>query len=344
MIIQSMGAIAEDKRILIRSAVSRVRDITNNLLSTHRKSKEKLNSRGDASYDEPLACQLAATLIESILTEKRLEFRSKIAIKIESFLYTEDGYGLFIKVQLNNFKRVISNIINNSVESIVNSGVVTVTLKQNTNDADILVEDNGIGISSRVLNMLGQPGISHGKSKGNGLGVYHAKKILSDCGGSLTIDSKLNEGTIVKITLPKAEQPTWFTKSLIIKTNSIVCIIDDDDSIHQIWKKRLSNENIPASHHELTTHHFSSPSELIDWHCKNKSLNNDILYLCDYEFLQNNTNGIEVIKKLNIASRSVLVTSHYEEPIIQHSCLQLGIKLLPKSMAAFIPIAFQQIH
>lgn len=340
MIIQSTNAISEDKRILIRSAVSRVRDIANNLLSTHRKSVDKTNSRDLSTGNEPLTCQIAATLIESILTEKRLEFRSKISIAIEGFLHSEEAYGLFIKVQLGNFKRVISNIINNSVESIVNSGIVRVSLKQSMNDVDILIQDSGVGIPPKVLSLLGERGMTYGKLNGNGLGIYHAKKILSNCNGQLHIDSKLNEGTLVKITLPKAEQPIWFTKSLIISPQLIICITDDDESIHQIWNKRFSREGFPAGNERLAVNHFSSPAQLIDWHDKNKFLNQDILFLCDYEFLKKDINGIDLIKKLRIAPHSVLVTSHYEEQRIQIQCIQLGIKLLPKSMAAFIPLTF----
>jgi len=338
MIIQSTSSISEDKRILIRSAVCRVRDIANNLLLTHRKANENLNEEG--GYNEPLTCQLAATLIENILTEKRLEFRSKIAIKIDSFLHSEESYGLFIKVPLSNFKRVISNIINNSVESIKNSGTVNVILKQNINDVKILIQDTGVGISPKVISMLGQPGVSYGKSNGNGLGIFHANKILANCAGNLHIDSTLNEGTTVKIVLPKANQPTWFTKNIIIKPDHIICIIDDDESIHQIWDKRFSKDNLP--YETINVYHFSSPTELLSWYDTHKNIIRNILYFCDYEFLKNDINGIEIIRKLCIESQSVLVTSHYEEQKIQNNCLKFGIKLLPKCMAAYVPLIFEK--
>ena len=43
MIIQATSSISEDKRILIRSAVGRIRDIANNLLMTHKQSLGKAN-------------------------------------------------------------------------------------------------------------------------------------------------------------------------------------------------------------------------------------------------------------------------------------------------------------
>ena len=45
-----------------------------------------------------------------------------------------------------------------------------------------------------------------------------------------------------------------------------------------------------------------------------------------------------MIKELGIASQSILVTSHTEEKEIRDECKRLGIKLLPKGLAGFVPI------
>lgn len=338
MVVQATASISEDKRVLIKSSVGRIKDIANNLLVTHHATV--VNSAEDSYIaEERLTSQLAPALIESIISEKRTQYRAKTGISIELVLNSNDSYGLFVSVPLSNIKRVISNIINNAVESITNFGKVTVILKEEQNYVLISICDNGIGISPGILAKLGQPGITSGKFNGNGLGIFHAKKIVNNCRGQLIFESKQYEGTTVKILLPKAERPLWFVDAINIQNDATVCIIDDDYLIHQIWDKRLV-DNLPKSHPKLKVINFSCPYEFINWKNANKVECDNILYLCDYEFIDKNTNGIALIKELKIEHRAILVTGSYEERTVHEYCGKNGVKLLPKSMAVYIPINF----
>ena len=62
------------------------------------------------------------------------------------------------------------------------------------------------------------------------------------------------------------------------------------------------------------------------------------VFLIDYELLGQSQTGLSIIESLEISSNSVLVTSRYEEPDIKKRCNELKIKILPKSLAGFIPI------
>ncbi|MBU0504356.1 hypothetical protein KJ708_00040, partial [bacterium] len=63
------------------------------------------------------------------------------------------------------------------------------------------------------------------------------------------------------------------------------------------------------------------------------------LFLFDYELLGSDKTGLQVIKELNIKENAILVTSHYEEEHIRSECARLGVKLLPKNLAGFVPIS-----
>ena len=56
-----------------------------------------------------------------------------------------------------------------------------------------------------------------------------------------------------------------------------------------------------------------------------------------------NTNGLKIIEELGLQNNVTLVTSRYEEPQIQQKCEQLGIKLLPKQLAGFVPMELEEI-
>ncbi len=61
-------------------------------------------------------------------------------------------------------------------------------------------------------------------------------------------------------------------------------------------------------------------------------------FLIDYELLDHTVNGLDLIEKLGIEERSVLVTSRYEESNVKLRCETFGVKLLPKALAGFVPI------
>ncbi|MBU0504645.1 hypothetical protein KJ708_01535, partial [bacterium] len=63
------------------------------------------------------------------------------------------------------------------------------------------------------------------------------------------------------------------------------------------------------------------------------------LFLFDYELLGNEKTGLQIIDELNIKENAILVTSHYEEEHIRNECKRLGVKLLPKNLAGFVPIS-----
>ncbi|MBI4668495.1 MAG: HAMP domain-containing histidine kinase, partial [Elusimicrobia bacterium] len=257
-VIKDVSQLPEEKRIIIRSAASRIRDIANNLIEKHREvqAADKNTAAGAPSTAvEPAAIQLLSSLIDPLITEKRLQFRSKIGIEIEGGLDVS-SYGLFAKIQPTEFKRVLSNLINNAVEALGEKGIVTVSLACDAGQILLKVQDNGPGIPKEILAKLGQRGETHGKAGGSGLGLYHARTSLESWGGSLEIASERmsdraiergeqetegeRHGTTVTLKLPLAKPPSWFVSQLEIDPQSAVVILDDDTSIHQVWQGRFS--------------------------------------------------------------------------------------------------------
>jgi PAS domain S-box-containing protein len=72
-------------------------------------------------------------------------------------------------------------------------------------EACIIVEDNGIGIPAdqqdKIFSLFYKANNSH---KGNGLGLYIAKSMVTKLGGELKLSSMMGKGTIVKINIPNS--------------------------------------------------------------------------------------------------------------------------------------------
>jgi signal transduction histidine kinase len=390
MITRSLQDIPEDKRLMIRNSIQRINDIANDLLNRGKKSANAAKDNSNHQLTDSPVIETKKTtevillpaLIDSLVSEKRIQYRDQIQVQIQSDL--KNSFGDFVLADGKELMRVLSNLINNSVEAFDNKGgEVTVSIEKNAQPAFgqssnmpssqseaeacksmllITVKDNGKGIPANVLEKLGDIGVSFGKEgsqSGSGIGIYHAKKTIEEFGGKFKIISQVGVGTEVQIYLPKTKSPVWFLESLKIPNNSLVISLDDDISIHQIWKGRLSSLN--ASAHQVQLQSFTSAEEFKKFVLFKTNFNSDAknttqtslntedvvvvnqFYLIDYELLGQNTNGLKIIEELGLQNNVTLVTSRYEEPQIQQKCEQLGIKLLPKQLAGFVPMELEEI-
>ena len=318
-LMSNIHCLPEIERNHVRHAVNRIHDIANKLVQNNNSINSGLNT------------YLLSELVASIIAEKRVEFQNFSNISIIHNKSNEE-YGLFVNVDQIEFKNIISNTINNSKDAFANreNGKVEISIT-NPIQSEIKIEilDNGQGISSELLPELFKKGSTFGKASGKGEGLYHAKTNLEKWDGNIKIESEVNKYTRLEITLPKAHQPKWYLPCLKINSSGKVVIADDDSSVHQMWKKRFIDMNINLIH-------LYSPQELINWNEKNSD--KKIQYLIDYQFLNDKLNGLDLISKLKIEDKSVLVTSRHDDSEIQEKCISASVKLLPKQIVQLIPI------
>ncbi len=207
----------EEQRKLMEGAVSRMQGIADDLLQRYR-------APSAASAESKPAVYVLGTLIEQVLAEKRLQHKEKTGVKIE---FTGVSSEIKALVEPKELQRLISNLVNNSVEAFDGPGTVSVSLSSPDGRVLLEVKDNGKGIPPEILAKLGRKGETHGKAGGNGLGIYHARTTIEGWGGSFTMKSEPGQGTEVLITLPRAAaQPAGRTAVLL----------DDDMLVHMNWK------------------------------------------------------------------------------------------------------------
>ena len=337
MVVGTVKELPEDKRIIIRGAVQRINDIANGLLK-----QGKHPGSGQSTSIQSNESVMLVALLDTIISEKRTQYREKINVEIDGNL--AKGYGLFAKVNHSELSRVISNLVNNSVEAFENAkGKVSIGIRAENEKIVITVDDNGKGIPTHILTKLGERGVSHGKENsstgtglisGSGLGVAHARETIEAAGGEFSISSELGKGTLITLTLPRCETPSWFVEKIQVQPNQVIVSVDDDQSIHQIWSGRFASAiSLEAYPKHLK---FTSLEEFEVWAKTNHRSENQ--YLVDYEFLGQGGNGLDTIERLQIQNKSILVTSRYEEPQIQSKAQALKLKILPKGLAPFVPI------
>ncbi len=326
--LEEIGKLPEDHRILLRSSIIRIEDIANNLLRKNSISKKDADVSISASI---------SNIVKEVASEKRcfLKKFSNITLVDE---FDAGSYFLFSKVNIVEFKRVLSNLINNSIEAIKSKGLVKITMKSDDSMIILEISDDGVGIPESILKNIGQQGNSFGKKQGNGLGVFHAIKSIESWKGSLRFDSTVNIGTRVTISLPQSEPPIYFISELKIKSDSKILIIDDDENIHHVWERRFSCFKYEVKKLNIQLLHFYNSKDVLEWVEKNKEVS--FYILCDYELIGDELNGIDLLKRVNLKHRSILVTSRYEEECVIKKCKENGLKLISKDLANQLKLSF----
>ncbi len=316
----------EGSRILVQSAIDRIREIADHLLARNRSGKT------DLDFSMQKTKEFLSPLIEGMAAEKRVKWSNQ-SVAIESRLV--NGYGIFSEVESSDFKRMISNLIDNALEACASDGRVSVYLDSVDSFARVRIRDNGKGIPADVLPLLGERGASHGKPGGSGLGLHHAKTKSESWGGRLEIESVVNGGTCVSILLPKVAPPNWFVPKLEVPIKSRLLILDDDDSVHGVWRHRF--EEMVSQKQINPLIHLRSPAEFAAWMSQEGS--SEFLLLADYELRGFSESGLDLIERFNLQKKAILVTSNWDEESVRIRCLDQGLRLLPKSMASLVPIS-----
>ena len=114
---------------------------------------------------------------------------------------------LNLKVDKYKLSLAIKNLIDNAIKYGGKNRLIELSVKLDDVSVAIQVEDFGVGIDNNKLKKIMKP-LYRGRlakeksSSGFGLGLAIAKKIIEAHGGSLNIESVLNEGTKFTINIP----------------------------------------------------------------------------------------------------------------------------------------------
>lgn len=93
------------------------------------------------------------------------------------------------------------NLVLNAVQSMPNGGSLTVSTGAGDGKLWMVITDTGSGMDPEQIQRIFEP-FSTTKSRGLGLGMPYAQKIIEQHGGRISVRSELQKGTEVRIELP----------------------------------------------------------------------------------------------------------------------------------------------
>lgn len=177
--------LSSDEVDLLRQATQRSEEIIHDLAKS---SEDKRLTNGSKTFNLR-SCLLA------LLKEKEAEHSIPIELK---WLHDED---VQVRGEQLEFARLISNLINNSVEA----GSPSIIIRTKKSESSFILElvDCGTGIPNELRDRLFVRGHTS-KASGKGLGLFHAKEFLRQIGGSISFSANNPTGTIFYLNIPIA--------------------------------------------------------------------------------------------------------------------------------------------
>ena len=135
--------------------------------------------------------------------------------------------------------QIMQNIMSNAIKFTRENGKISLRMEQAPYDREgyslyvFRFSDNGIGMSEEFQKVIFQPferaaTSTVSKTEGTGLGMSITKSIVDLMGGSISVTSRLNEGTTFTVSLPmqKEQQKECIATDLL---KDLRCLIVDDD-------------------------------------------------------------------------------------------------------------------
>ena len=132
-------------------------------------------------------------------TKKVVEIFEQNNITLET-----SNENIFVKLDKEQWIRVMTNLIKNSIQSIPydRESNIQVKITESSKKIKIVVSDNGLGVSKKNREKIFEPKFTT-KSDGMGLGLGIVRSIINSHRGKISYKSKNNKGTDFTISLPK---------------------------------------------------------------------------------------------------------------------------------------------
>jgi signal transduction histidine kinase len=120
----------------------------------------------------------------------------------------EDGFRAFGDAE--RLQHVLGNLLENAIK-FSDDGDIVIGAERRDGYVHVVVSDVGVGIDpDRLPEIFSGPGPAGQRSgpSGSGLGLYLTKRLIEAHGGEITVESKVQQGSIFTVTLPAVEQPS----------------------------------------------------------------------------------------------------------------------------------------
>ena len=107
-------------------------------------------------------------------------------------------------------QQVFINLINNAVKFSRQGGIVNLVVSENETEILIRISDSGVGIPQQAIPHLFErfyraKNVTIAEIPGSGIGLYIVKSIVEALGGTIQVESVVDQGTTFIVSLKRFE-------------------------------------------------------------------------------------------------------------------------------------------
>ncbi len=182
--------------VILENASIKIRDLLENLLTWARSQKGDIQYKPE-NFNISKLIQSNVQLLESSANNKKISIINTIP---------ENLFGFFDYQMITT---VMRNLISNAIKYTNDNGSITISVNEDAELIEIVIQDTGIGMSATLVDNLFKIDVKHfstdgtGGEKGTGLGLILCKEFIDKHSGKIWVESEMGKGSKFKFTIPK---------------------------------------------------------------------------------------------------------------------------------------------
>ena len=234
------GHKARDDIARVLDAAERASALTRQLLLFSRQRRREFTAFDVNSRIESIHRLLALSLGESV----------KVEIKLEP-------QGAVILGDASQFDQVLLNLVVNARDAMGGKGVVVISVGVEEVGAGqttlapgryvrLVVRDDGCGMDAATLAHAFEPFFTtKGPHEGTGLGLATCYGVVTEFGGTITLDSTPGKGTVVSVFVPVHDGPIEVDTAATLDSadlggNERILLVEDDAAVRAVAERTLT--------------------------------------------------------------------------------------------------------
>ena len=232
------------------------RELNEILKSTDRASSL---TRRLLAFSRKQVLQLRVLDLNTLVTQVKELLPPVLGEDIQLFLDLDPEAGR-VKADAAQMEQVIMNLVFNARDAMTEGGELTIQTAHTQLDEDwvqrhagaqtgphvmLAVHDTGRGMDEEVLTHIFEPFFTtKDRTKGTGLGLATVYGTVRQSGGYITVSSKVGQGTVFQIFLPRVEDPVEVVEVPVaapepVRGAETILVVEDDDAVRRMTREFL---------------------------------------------------------------------------------------------------------
>ena len=170
-----------------------------------------------------------------------------------TFVFSAETPHIYLRTDAVKLESLVSNLLSNAVKYTAEGSTIALSVSLAGADCEISVSDDGVGIpeaeQALVFQRLYRSPRTAGSHEGTGIGLYLVRQYARLMGGSVTVESRVDEGSTFRLRLPLEENADDTAQSAADSAASEsadkrkrVLIVDDNRSIVSFLQDTLGKK------------------------------------------------------------------------------------------------------